>query len=119
MNVLIRPESAQNRPDLMNMLKFATTQMLTKLHNHGLHLPDNSVKIWIKHFSGDKYYPKIEFDADGEELQYDMTHDGEIKETHFKEFQRTPNGTKRVDLNKEFANPLLQQIDNIIRSDAV
>ena len=114
MNVIIRPESATDRPDLMEMLKYTTTQIIITLYNNGVYLPDNSVRIWIKHFSGDKYYPKIEFDITHEELQYDITHDGKIKESHFKSFNRTSTGMRRADIGKEFAHPLLQQIDDII-----
>lgn len=116
MNVLIRPESA-NRPDLMQMLKFTTTQMILKLNSHGVTLPDNSVKIWIKEFSETKLFPKVEFDYEGQELQYDLTHDGAIREAHFKSFVKRNGSTVRHDIDKMAANPMLIRIDNIIRFD--
>lgn len=114
MNVLIRPESA-DRPDLMNMLQYETTKILTLLHNKGIDLPDNSVKIWIKEFSDTKFFPKIEIDVNGQELQYDLLHSGEIKEAHFKSFIKQGNKTVRHDLDKMSADPLLIKIDNIVR----
>lgn len=117
MNVLIRPESADNQ-QIMQALQFKTTQILTLLHNKGINLPDNSVKIWIKEFSPTKLFPKIEFDVNGQELQYDLTHDGEIQEAHFKSFIRKNNKTVRHDIEKINADPLLIRIDNIVRYNA-
>lgn len=114
MNVQIRRESA-NKPDLLEMLKFTTRNMLNLLHANGIVLTDNSVKIWIKEFNGNRYFPKIEFDNLGQELQYDITHDGMIREVHFKSFVHQNGKTKRHDISKENANQLLQDIDNILR----
>ncbi|MBO5435083.1 hypothetical protein J6A31_04605 [bacterium] len=114
MNVLIRPESDDNQ-ELMAMLKRASSNMILRLKNHNIILADNSVKIWIKRFSENRLYPKIEFDVGNQELQYDMTADGFIREAHFKSFIRTASGTKRHDLDKMSADPLLITIDNILR----
>lgn len=114
MNVLIRPETA-NRPDLMQMLQYRTTQILTLLHNKGVTLPNNSVKIWIKEFSENKLFPKIEFDINGQEMQYDLDHEGNIQEVHFKSFIRQNGRTFRHDIDKTEADPLLIRIDNIVR----
>lgn len=117
MNVLIRPESADNKP-IMQALQFKTTEILTLLHNKGINLPDNSVKIWIKEFSTNKLFPKIEFDVNGQELQYDLNHSGEIQEAHFKSFVKQNGKTLRRDIDKMSADPLLIRIDNIVRYNA-
>ncbi len=114
MNVVIRPESAQN-PDLMTILKRTTEAIINKLAANNIHLADNSIKIWIKQFDETKFFPKIEFDYNGEELQYDLNLDGTIREAHFKSFVHTPKGVKRKDLEKEQANPFLINIDNCVR----
>ncbi len=114
MQVAIRPESANN-PTLMNMLKYQTNIMLRKLHNNGINLPDKAVKIWIKEFGNDKYFPKIEFDHNNQELQYDLTHEGEIREAHFKSFVRNGNKTQRRDLDRNDADALLVRIDTLLR----
>lgn len=113
MNVQIRQSTADNSV-LMDMLKRTATELLTTLHNNGINFDNNSVKIWIKEYNK-KLFPKIEFDVQGEELQYDLTHDGAIREAHFKTFIHTNHGTKRKDLEKKNANPLLIRIDNILR----
>lgn len=114
MNILIRPESA-NRPDLMQMLKYTSAQMVLNIQNAGLTLPDGSVKIWIKEFSDTKLFPKVEFDHNGQELQYDLSHDGEIQEVHFKTFITKDGKRQRHDISKMNADPVLIRIDNIIR----
>ena len=89
-----------------------------KLRSHGINLPGNAIKIWVKEFVRDDFkqlYPKIEFDSGDQELQYDMSEDGAIKEIHFKSFEKNGNGYKRVDIPKEHADVLLAAIDNIIR----
>lgn len=114
MNVQIRQESADNQ-QLLDMLKYTVTKMIHTLELNGIILPDNSVKIWVKQFNNSRFFPKIEFDNGRQELQFDMTHDGMIQEVHFKSFIHTATGTKRHDMNKQDANPLLQRIDNILR----
>lgn len=114
MNVQIRPESA-DKPELLEMLKYSVTNMIKTLYANGIILQDNSVKIWIKEFNGHRYFPKIEFDANGQELQYDMTNDGMIREVHFKSFIHQQGKTKRHDINKQNAHSLLQEIDDILR----
>ena len=116
MQVAIRPESA-NHPQLMNMLKYQTNIMLRKLHDNGINLPDKAVKIWIKEFGNEKYFPKIEFDHNNQELQYDLTHEGEIREAHFKSFVRNGNKTQRRDLDRNDADALLVRIDTLLRYD--
>ena len=114
MNVLIRPESV-NDPVLMPMLKHAAAGMIQTLQQNGIQLADNSVKIWIKEFGENKYFPKIEFDNNNQELQYDLTHDGEIREAHFKTFVHGKGGTKRHDIERTQADPLLVRIDSLLR----
>ena len=114
MKIGIRPESANN-PTLMIMLKRKTALMLDVLHANGIDLPDKAVKIWIKEFGADKYFPKIEFDHNNQELQYDLTHEGEIREAHFKSFVKTDNKTQRRDLDRKDADALLVRIDTLLR----
>ena len=113
MEVIIRPETAK-QDSLINMLQFEVTKMINKLQRFGYPLADRSVKIWVKEYNSN-FYPKIEFDVQGQELQYDMTPDGEINEAHFKQFVKNEGKTYRQDLNKENADPLLIRLDNIIR----
>jgi len=113
MKVQIRPESVENER-LMTMLKHEVSEMILKLDRHKFPMYENMVHIWIKEYNGN-FYPKIEFDINRQEIQYDMTVDGEINETHFKSFEKRGNKTIRVDLAKKDACVELQRLDTIIR----
>ena len=89
--------------------------MIRTLYNNGVVLPDHAVKIWIKEYSNGSLFPKVEFDWHDQELQYDLTTEGEIKEAHFKSFVHTQSCTRRKDVDKKDADPLLIKIDNILR----
>lgn len=110
MIVTIRPES-MHTPQLLQMLQHVTTQMLTCLRADGITLADNSVKIWVKrHGRTGNLYPKIEFDAHGEELQYGLDEHGTVKEAHFKSFDKSTGRLLRADIEPDKACELLQQI---------
>ena len=112
--VTVRPEN-QGTDEMISMLQTKAIEMICKIRAAGIRLKPNAVKIWVKqHPSG--YYPKIEFDVDTQELQYDMRLNGSINEAHFKTFQTVGNQTKRVDVLKEYAHPVLIAIDSIINS---
>lgn len=113
MKVQIRPESVENEK-IMNMLKHEISEMIFKLDRHQFPIYENMCHIWIKEFNGN-FYPKIEFDINRQELQYDMTVDGEINEAHFKRFDKRNGKTIRVDLAKSEATPELIRLDNIVR----
>ena len=76
---------------------------------------DDCVKIWIKQYSDDIFYPKIEFDTDRQEIQYDMTVDGDIREIHYKRFTGTKGRSRRIDIARDDLKPALRVIDDIIR----
>lgn len=114
MTVYIRPESAKNDV-LMSMLQSVTSDMIIKLQNNNILLPNGSIKIWIKEFGKNKLFPKIEFDINNQELQYDISPDGYIQEVHFKTFKKENNSYHRYDIDKMSADPMLIKIDNIIR----
>lgn len=110
-----RPETAIDN-DLLCMLERVSSLMIERVKNAGISLQKDSVKIWIKRFN-DKLYPKIEFDVDGQELQYDMNHNGTVNEVHFKTFVKKDdgvNGYSRKDVLKEEANDILVKIDNVL-----
>lgn len=114
MTIFIRPQSANN-PQMMQMLKYHAMRMVNILTAHGVDIPDGTVKIWLKEHRSGKLFPKIEFDACGQELQYDITNEGDIKETHFKAFSTYAGPVMRQNLEKEEANLALQQIDTILQ----
>ena len=103
--------------ELLNMLEFQATRMLIVLTYFGIDIPDgNFIYIWVKEYNK-RLYPKIEFDYNNQELQYDMTVDGNINEVFFKQFVDLGNGgqPKRINVEKSEADPMLQKIDNILR----
>ncbi len=116
MQIMIRPESADD-PKLMPMLKFHSKEMVAKLLASGIEIPEGTVKIWIKRHRTGRMFPKVEFDACGQELQYDLTPEGEIKETHFKAFDNVAGPIIRRNIDKSKAHPVLRQIDDILRPD--
>lgn len=113
MKVNIRTESYDDKT-LMDMLKRVVTAMVYKLDRKGFPMYENMVHIWIKEYNGN-LYPKIEFDINRQELQYDLNHDGTVNEAHFKSFENRNGKVVRVDLNKQDAYPELIRLDNIIR----
>jgi hypothetical protein len=115
--ITVRPESAQNK-EMILMLENTASHMLTKLHCNGIDFDDDAVKIWIKEFATGKLYPKIEIDYNHQEIQYDMTEDGLIREVHFKLFKLSGWDRQRIDIDKEQADPILIRADNIIRYNA-
>lgn len=111
----VRPYSV-NSASLLSMLDRVSMAMIERITNEGIYLKPNSVKIWVKQYA-DKLYPKIEFDVNGQELQYDLNHDGTINEVHFKKFEKSDDENcvwKRRDIPKHEANRLLRTIDNIL-----
>ena len=100
---------------LMDMLKYNVMKMVNMLNAHGIILNDDCVKIWIKQYSDDIFYPKIEFDTDRQEIQYDMTVDGDIREIHYKRFTGTKGRSRRIDIARDDLKPALRVIDDIIR----
>lgn len=114
MYVEIRKISAKNE-QLMDMLKYNVMKMVSMLNAKGVTLTDDCVKIWIKQFSDDIFYPKIEFDTDRQEIQYDMTVEGEIREIHYKCFTGSRGNSRRIDIARNELKPKLVIIDNIIR----
>lgn len=115
MYVEIRRITARN-DKLMDMLKFNAVKMIRMLNAHGVILNDDCVKIWIKQYSDDIFYPKIEFDTRRQELQYDMTEDGNIREIHYKRFTGTKGRSRRIDIAREDLITELRIMDDIIRS---
>ena len=116
MYVEIRNISVQN-DILMDMLKYNVIKMVNMLNAHGIILNDDCVKIWIKQYSDDIFYPKIEFDTDRQEIQYDMTVDGDIREIHYKRFTGTKGRSRRIDIARDDLKPALRVIDDIIREE--
>lgn len=114
MYVEIRSISAKNDM-LMDMLKYHAMNMIHMLNAHGITLNDDCVKIWIKQYSDEIFYPKIEFDTERQEIQYDMTVDGAIREIHYKRFTGTKGRSRRVDIARNDLKPLPRMIDDIIR----
>lgn len=114
MYVEIRNISVHN-DILMDMLKYNVIKMVNMLNAHGIILNDDCVKIWIKQYSDDIFYPKIEFDTDRQEIQYDMTVDGDIREIHYKRFTGTKGRSRRIDIARDDLKPALRVIDDIIR----
>lgn len=114
MYVEIRNISVHNDV-LMDMLKYNVMKMVNMLNAHGIILNDDCVKIWIKQYSDDIFYPKIEFDTDRQEIQYDMTVDGDIREIHYKRFTGTKGRSRRIDIARDDLKPTLRVIDDIIR----
>ena len=114
MYVEIRNISVHN-DILMDMLKYNVMKMVNMLNAHGIILNDDCVKIWIKQYSDDIFYPKIEFDTDRQEIQYDMTVDGDIREIHYKRFTGTKGRSRRIDIARDDLKPTLRVIDDIIR----
>ena len=99
----------------MNMLKYVVTQMVKRLQANNIFLPDNIIKIWIKEMGPERQFPKIEFDMDSQELQYELDTNGTIKEKHFKSWVHSSTGAlRRYDIEKHEASALLQSIDNIL-----
>ena len=114
--VKIRPYSATNEP-IMNMLKCVTENTIRYLMSNDINLTNVRTFIWIKEYEN-IYFPKLEFDYAGEELQYDISTDGRIiKEVHFKTFayDNSLKKNKRIDIEKKDANVLLQKIDDLLR----
>ena len=116
MYVEIRNISVHN-DILMDMLKYNVIKMVNMLNAHGIILNDDCVKIWIKQYSDDIFYPKIEFDTDRQEIQYDMTVDGDIREIHYKRFTGTKGRSRRIDIARDDLKPALRVIDDIIREE--
>lgn len=114
MYVEIRNISVHNDV-LMDMLKYNVVKMVNMLNAHGIILNDDCVKIWIKQYSDDIFYPKIEFDTDRQEIQYDMTVDGDIREIHYKRFTGTKGRSRRIDIARDDLKLALRVIDDIIR----
>ena len=114
MYVEIRNISVHN-DILMDMLKYNVMKMVNMLNARGIILNDDCVKIWIKQYSDDIFYPKIEFDTDRQEIQYDMTVDGDIREIHYKRFTGTKGRSRRIDIARDDLKPTLRVIDDIIR----
>lgn len=114
MYIEIRKISAQN-DILMSMLKYESVKMVGILNDAGIVLNDDCVKIWIKAFTDEIFYPKIEFDTDRQEIQYDMTVDGEIREVHYKRFVGAKGRAHRVDIAREDLKPAMLMIDSILR----
>ena len=114
MYVEIRNISVHNDV-LMDMLKYNVIKMVNMLNAHDIILNDDCVKIWIKQYSDDIFYPKIEFDTDRQEIQYDMTVDGDIREIHYKRFTGTKGRSRRIDIARDDLKPALRVIDDIIR----
>lgn len=116
MYIEIRPITARHGP-LMEMLKFNVAKMVHALNANGIMLNDDCVKIWIKQYSDEIFYPKIEFDSDRQEIQFDMSTDGEIKEIHYKRFTGTRGRSNRIDISRAELKPSLLAIDMIIRQE--
>lgn len=114
MYVEIRNISVRNDV-LMDMLKYNVIKMVNMLNARGIILNDDCVKIWIKQYSDEIFYPKIEFDTDRQEIQYDMTVDGDIREIHYKRFTGTKGRSRRIDIASDDLKPTLLIIDDIIR----
>lgn len=115
MYVEIRPFTA-NHPILIEMLKKETIRMITILYQNGIVLNDDCIKIWVKQYSDEIFYPKIEFDSNRQEIQYDMTETGMIREVHYKRFTGTKGRSTRIDIAKTELVPILTMIDDIIRN---
>lgn len=113
MNVIIRPQSDQD-PALMAMLRFESARMIGMLVQAGIDVPDGKAMIWIKRHRTGRLYPKIEFDAFGQELQYGMSPEGGILETRFKSFNATAGPVLCQNMDKSKAHPLLQRMDDVI-----
>lgn len=113
---MIRPQSADD-PVLMPMLRYQAAQMVSILTAHDIDVPDGSVKIWLKPHRSGRLFPKIEFDACGQELQYDISPEGEIKEAHFKAFNTNAGPIVRQNIDKTDAHPVLRQIDDVLRQE--
>lgn len=83
-----------------------------------------NIYVWIKEFDA-KYYFKIEIDACGQEIQYEMNMVIDktklpnlvIDETHFKSFVRNGEKWDRHDLNKDQTAPTIRAIDDIIKNN--
>lgn len=114
MYVEIRPISAKN-DKLMQMLQYTANNMIMLLNAYGISLPDDCVKIWIKDYAGREFYPKIEFDIGRQEIQYDITEDGFIREAHYKQFVGRAGRCKRLDIARKDLNQKLLYIDTLIR----
>ncbi len=116
MSYTIRKESAQNSV-IMEKLQWIAARMDNTLSQYGIKVPDGMLKIWIKPYGWNGLYPKVEFSSgDDYELQYDIDPDGYIRDTFFKHFVSDGGSKKnRIDVEKEQAPEILQQIDDIIR----
>ena len=115
MYVEIRPITAKH-DKLMQMLQYTAINMATMLTANGIVLFDDCVKIWIKEYAGREFYPKIEFDIGRQEIQYDMTEDGYIREAHYKQFVGGTGRSRRLDIARNDLYPSLLQIDSMLRS---
>jgi hypothetical protein len=114
-NVTVRAQSAKN-PEILKMLKYEASRMINHLMNKNIQIEPVKINIWIKQYGDSKFYPKVEFDFDNQELQYDLNYEGQIVETHYKTFLHNGNNIKRKDIPKEELNSLLDAIDNEISS---
>jgi len=112
-NVTVRAQSAKN-PEMLKMLKYEASKMINHLISKNIQIEPVKINIWIKQYGDSKFYPKIEFDFDNQELQYDLNYEGQIVETHYKTFLHSGSSIKRKDISKEDANSLLNAIDNEI-----
>ena len=103
-------------PNLLNMLKFESEKMVNHLLEQGVDISPVRIWIWIKQYDEDQFFPKIEFDYNNQELQYDLNGIGAIVETHFKTFVRIKGRATRKDLDVSEIDPLLKRIDEEIKS---
>ena len=99
----------------MSMLQYTTYNMIMLLQANNVLLSDDCVKIWIKNYADREFYPKIEFDIGRQEIQYDITEDGFIREAHYKQFIGGAGRCKRLDIARNDLNQKLLYIDTLIR----
>lgn len=112
-NVTIRKESANNQ-EILKMLKFEATKMINHLISKNIQIEPVKINIWVKQYGDSKFYPKIEFDFDNQEVQYDLDYEGQIVETHYKTFLHNQGSIRRKDISKTELNQLLNSVDNEI-----
>lgn len=114
-------KSTYNDSTILDILKKKATEWEEVLIKNCI-TPTN-IFVWIKEFNK-QYYYKIEIDACGQEIQYEMNIiaekskllELEIDETHFKSFRKENGNWKREDLSKEQVAFTIRAIDDIIKT---
>lgn len=106
--------------ELLNQLLVKGAKIAHAIDMEDIPVDKDTVWVWVKRFTDKKtgtitYYPKIEVDAGGQELQIDLDPKCNYKELHFKTFPYDENGKcYRQDIEKYQACPELQQIYKIV-----